>query len=129
MKTKVVLKQVTATMLLCLIYTMLYAQNAAQQSIASTENPTTGKTSELRLYPNPSNGSIIVEYNSVHSGKVHLKVINMGGKQLFSAKEASIHGTNTYRLNLNQLASGIYILELIKHNKEICRTQFVIQKS
>ena len=129
MKTKIPFKQIAITSLLLLIHALLFAQMDTPQSNTSSENGAAGKTSALRLYPNPSTGSFVVEYISVHSGKVHLKVVDMGGKQLFTAKEAAIHGTNTYRLNLSQLASGIYILELIKHHKEIYRTKFVIQKS
>jgi len=129
MKAKVIYRQVTGIMLLCLINAILFAQTADDQLIKPVESQTTENPSSLRLYPNPSTGSFTVEYKSAKSGKVHLKVVDMGGKQVFTAKEAVIQGTNTYHLNLNKLASGIYILEVIHHHKEINRTKFVIQKS
>src|SRR4051794_20350848 len=111
MKTIALYKQVVATVLLCLIHSILFAQAADQQSISSPENGTTGNTSVLTLYPNPSTGSCTVDDTSVHGGKVHVKVVDMGGKQLFSAKEAAILGITTSRLNLNHPASGMFILE------------------
>ncbi len=82
---------------------------------------------ELSLSPNPSEGIITIIYNSNSTGKIKLRVYDQIGKILFTKTEFAIKGNNSYNLNLSQLKSGIYELELI--NSIVSkRVKFVIEK-
>ncbi len=92
----------------------------------SSESSETAKDI-LSLYPNPSTGSITVNYNSSKAGAVSLKVLDGTGKKLFIKKDVVIKGTNIFRLTLAGLVSGTYFLE-INNSTERNIIRFIIAK-
>ena len=94
---------------------------------ASVEDAVIEKSSSFLLYPNPSSGEITITDNSINPGKVLFKVYDNMGKMVFTSTNSAMMGNNTYHLNLSNLASGIYYLELLNGNEQK-RTKFMIQK-
>lgn len=80
-------------------------------SVKMTGGPETGISEHmnggsLRLYPNPGNGKFAIdEANSLFGGKIY----DMTGKLL---KELQFDGSTTYTLDLGELQSSIYIVQL-----------------
>ena len=59
------------------------------------------------VYPNPSNGEFNLRVAS--TDVLQVRVIDVSGKVIMSNQVA---GSNLYALDLNNVKSGIYILEL-----------------
>lgn len=82
----------------------------ATTSVANANN--------ISIYPNPSNGTIYINMNSV-SDQVDLTVIDLNGRTVYQ-KEGFISSGS---IDLNQLQSGIYILNIkgenINHSQKI----------
>jgi hypothetical protein len=78
---------------------------------------------KIALYPNPSTGNITIEYAS-GTGNVQFIIYDMTGKIVLN-KTAQVN--NNYHFDLNNLNSGIYLLEA-RNGSNISQTKFVIQK-
>jgi hypothetical protein len=81
----------------------------------------------ISLYPNPSTGKVTVNYRSNKAEQVTLKIYDVAGKQVFSKSDIAVIGTNVYKLNLKNLVSGIYYLELSSKNS-LQRVSMVISR-
>lgn len=66
----------------------------------------------IGLYPNPFNSQITLNANVLETGKLSLILYNVAGQKVW-AKEMNSVATGNYTLsfNINNLASGMYILE------------------
>lgn len=81
----------------------------------------------INVYPSPSKGNLTVEYRSTGTQNVSLKVTDLAGKLLYTATENTVKGNNSFRLNLSNLSSGIYYLQ-INNGKQTLMKKFVIEK-
>jgi hypothetical protein len=76
---------------------------AAAQSLAGTS---------LNVYPNPTHdGNLNVELTGYRAAS-ELSVLNALGQVVFTATVPASNGTTTQAVNLTQLSSGIYILQV-----------------
>jgi len=72
---------------------------------------------QVRLYPNPSAGNFVIEFEEVQTLGSRLEIANISGKMLYT--EHLPAGTNRFEVNLNnRLVPGIYFLRL-KNNLQI----------
>ncbi|MDX1905915.1 MAG: T9SS type A sorting domain-containing protein [Bacteroidia bacterium] len=74
--------------------------------VASIENRGFGTL--VRSYPNPTEGRVIIELGDIYPG-VQVTVRNLMGEMILSRKFGAAH---TVELNLNELADGIYLLDV-----------------
>ncbi|MEI6900146.1 MAG: T9SS type A sorting domain-containing protein, partial [Bacteroidota bacterium] len=75
------------------------------------------------IYPNPNNGSFIINFNTVNREKTIIEVYSISGK-LISTFTSTGNSTEVNDLNL---PNGMYFLNL--KNKQISqRKKFIIQK-
>ncbi|MEP6514176.1 MAG: sulfatase-like hydrolase/transferase, partial [Parafilimonas sp.] len=81
----------------------------------------------LSLSPNPSNGIIILTYNSSSAADIDIKVYDRIGKILFNKADKAIAGINIYQLNLSFLMPGLYDIEL-SNNTQSMRVKLVVEK-
>ncbi|HAN78842.1 MAG TPA: hypothetical protein DCQ31_14315, partial [Bacteroidales bacterium] len=66
---------------------------------------------QVRLYPNPSAGNVVIEFEEVQTLGSRLEIANISGKILYT--EHLPAGANRFELNLNnRLAPGIYFLQI-----------------
>ncbi|MEL6254666.1 MAG: N-acetylmuramoyl-L-alanine amidase [Bacteroidota bacterium] len=66
--------------------------------------------SELKVYPNPSEGDIEVSWTAIKSGEVLLEVLNYQG-QVFMQRDVNLFfGRQSLQLNFPHMSSGIYLL-------------------
>lgn len=73
----------------------------------------TGIGNELiSVYPNPSDGHYILEFNSSEAKDVRYRVFNLAGQRIKESKVNLTAGTTKVALNLSNMPSGIYMLEL-----------------
>lgn len=95
-------------------------------SSGQSENLIISQT-DFELYPSPSNGNVIVKFNSQVAERISFKVIDLNGKIVYNNPQNIVNGTNTIRLNLANLPSGIYHLQ-IQSSKETLTKKFVIER-
>lgn len=67
----------------------------------------------FRIYPNPTNGLLIVRINN-YVGKVNIQVIDINGRIVSDYKNDDFNTEKS--INLNNLQSGIYILKVNSDN-------------
>jgi hypothetical protein len=80
-----------------------------------------------RLYPNPANSQIIVYYNSSQQGNAEIQVLNNLGSKLMTKIIVLQKGQNSYTINTNNLANGIYVVRLV-NKKDVFVQKLIIQK-
>lgn len=77
----------------------------------STINSITKAETTLKLYPNPTNQDYVnIEWKTDASGELKFRLINTSGKVLIS--QTADQQLLNYRLNINTIAKGIYILNV-----------------
>lgn len=79
------------------------------------------------IYPNPSNGNMVVEYSSTANTSVQLIAYDMLGKVIFNQSTFANEGTNTFSVNISNIATGMYMFE-VRNGNEASRMKFSIDK-
>ncbi|RFC55969.1 LamG-like jellyroll fold domain-containing protein [Brumimicrobium aurantiacum] len=74
------------------------------------------------IYPNPSNGSFKVEFNSAFTGDIN--VTDVSGKQIFNVELKDDKFTN---FNLKKLEKGIYFINIIYDSGVISSKKIIIK--
>jgi len=77
--------------------------------------------SGISLSPNPvvSGASTTVRFEAVQNSLVNIRIVDMAGRQVLQQQNSVSQGTNSIRVNnLNNLQSGIYIIQLVNGNEQ-----------
>ncbi|MBI3521328.1 MAG: aryl-sulfate sulfotransferase [Bacteroidetes bacterium] len=85
-----------------------YSQGYAY-SIATAIEELEGK--HISIYPNPSSGIIDIDLNYTNPDKLMVRVYDAFGKEVFQVE-------NTSRVDLTQLANGVYTMSIALDNKK-----------
>ena len=83
------------------------------------QNP---QKTDLKLSPNPFNGNSTIKYNLNRQQEVYITIYNLIGKEIIKNKKIlnTKKGNNSYKINSDNLKTGIYFIELkTKEVKEI----------
>lgn len=67
---------------------------------------------KMSIYPNPSNGNVTMLIDYPQKDELTIEVLNLSGKMVYSETSSLSVGVNQKFLNLNNLSSGIYILNV-----------------
>ena len=88
------------------------------------------ESENIKIYPNPSNGQIQIEFTLKNPGKINLKLINELGtsvKQIYSGQYFD-SGVFNNVIDFSDLTNGIYLLVLkINDNKAVVKTLLIIK--
>ncbi len=77
----------------------------------------------LRIYPNPSNGEIIIEQYAQASETTPLEIYSVNGHEVYSSDWDLNTGWNQYRLDTTQYAAGAYIVKTKTGEQRIVLTR------
>lgn len=69
-------------------------------------------TGSLLVFPNPSRGSLTVDYSAAQPGTALLEVYNLMGQRLLQQSAATTEGFNRQTIATTQLPTGTYLLQL-----------------
>ena len=70
--------------------------------------------SKLVLYPNPVVNQVNIEFNSSLNGMVNVQVFNLSGQVVKELQPTNVqNGTNTTKINVEELDRGIYIIRTV----------------
>ncbi|NQY28673.1 MAG: VCBS repeat-containing protein, partial [Flavobacteriaceae bacterium] len=72
---------------------------------------------QLFIYPQPTKNNIIVEYESMMDGIVHMEFYNLLGELLLRFDDPVSQGWNKFNYNISNLSPGIYIIAVKSGNK------------
>lgn len=81
-------------------------------------NTAVSNSFEARSYPNPAKDVIHVQFESENGKDNMIKVIDLSGKTYLLHSGKSSDGLNEMDINVEQLAPGIYFLEIINGNEK-----------
>lgn len=76
------------------------------------ENPATG----LKLFPNPASNNINVQFDMIQSGATVINVYNVSGQIVYTKEMLMEAGPHTMSIHTNELASGLYFIEVDNGN-------------
>ncbi|QXP60555.1 zinc-dependent metalloprotease [Olleya sp. HaHaR_3_96] len=79
----------------------------------------------ISVYPNPNNGEFSIKFNDV-SGDVDVEVFDIRGRSILQNKYSKITGDFNKSLNLGDVESGIYLLN-IKNNGRTITKKIVVE--
>lgn len=77
----------------------------------------------VNIFPNPASTQLNIRYKLISSEEAQLNVYDVSGKRAISTTVSSAIGDNYLRLNVSELNSGIYFVEL-NQNGHSSRRQF-----
>ncbi len=71
----------------------------------------------LRLYPNPVQESMMLEFTMPKAASYQLSIYTLEGKVLRSTSQDAISGTNNIQLAVDELPTGMYLLRIQSHEQ------------
>jgi len=90
------------------------------------DNVTSNITS-ITLMPNPASDVVKVVVSLSTPQTVEFRILDITGKYIYTARENTGQGTVTHAIDLNEFASGIYLVE-ITAGSDVSRQRLVITK-
>ncbi len=78
-----------------------------------------GSNGTISMYPNPTSGLLNVEINVEKSSNITIRVMDMSGRTVKTTEAKAVQGVNKVELNLNDVSSGIYNVQVIENGKLI----------
>lgn len=73
--------------------------------------------SQLAVYPVPAQNLVNIAFTAERNGKAVIKLIDVAGRVLKLQKVEVIKGANTFKLNVGDLITGQYILQIVRDNE------------
>jgi hypothetical protein len=68
--------------------------------------------SGFRLYPNPANDAVTVKFTLTGKADISVSILDMSGRRLMQEQSALSAGEQTITLDIDDLPSGAYFIEL-----------------
>lgn len=86
--------------------------------------PNSNESTTFRLYPNPTNDILNIEFDGNTATDIQLNIVDITGKTIHTETRA-IFDSNT-QLTINNLNSGIYFIQIID-NEKMMTEKFVVE--
>ncbi len=104
-----------------------YGDTVTITSIVETAAEVTNKP-ELQIYPNPANNTSVIRFRQEQAGDARLRIYDITGAVVHEVVYSSLPvGEHTYRFTGTELASGMYICELLS-GRNFVRTKLLLLK-
>ena len=71
---------------------------------------------EINVYPNPATSFVNIEVTSDKAQQFNASVVDMMGKTVYIDQFNHDGGSGIYKINVNNLAKGVYFLHLNSEN-------------
>ena len=87
----------------------------------SIGDETVENTQKLTAYPIPVTSDLTVTYDSSQQGIVQLDIIAISGQVVISKQLDKTAGSNRYKVDLQQLPAGMYILRFTDNTNQVIK--------
>ena len=85
------------------------------------------ESSSLEVYPNPVTSKATVSFNLKNDAFVKIDVLDITGRKIKTTASALLReGANQIEISREGLASGIYVLRILK-DKQVTTTKLVVE--
>ncbi|MGM0479301.1 MAG: T9SS type A sorting domain-containing protein [Bacteroidota bacterium] len=99
--------------------------NGGNKMAATHEQSDKEKLSEMKLYPNPSNGnSVTVEIDNEAYEKPTIEVVDLTGKRV---DQFAFNGQNKVKIKTAEYKGGVYFVKLNDHDRFIETRKLIVQ--
>ena len=89
-----------------------------------TDIPQNNEQLDMRLYPNPAQDRISVEFKSMHTGNIEIRIYDLDGKVVKNMEQAVRAGDQKLTLEIQDLANGLYVIKGILNGSQILDGKF-----
>ncbi len=72
---------------------------------------------EFSLYPNPTSSEVYVNFKVESNEEVVIKIQDLTGRMLSETHIAAVQGENNIPISLNEIADGLYLVQVIENGK------------
>ena len=83
-------------------------------------------TLDLNVYPNPTNGNVIVAFNADKEDAYSIRLIDVTGRIVQTINYTSSIGENQYQMNLSSIAKGVYMV-ILQNKDAMLQSKIVVQ--
>lgn len=85
-----------------------------QPTTTGVETANAASTKQLKLFPNPTNGKVQLDFSLAEAAEVQILLYSLSGQQLLVKNESAAAGAQQLSLDLKAagIESGVYFLEL-----------------
>ncbi len=106
------------------------SESSARLAQFSTEEVFAESLNDYRIYPNPSNDYIMLEYNPKSEGDILYRISNSNGKIVLENTLEKSESDNRLEvlIDLQELSTGVYYFNLINNKQNLQTQKLVILK-
>jgi hypothetical protein len=90
----------------------IQASSTPFRTSGSETSISTDEVSVLKVYPNPANDILNLEFNSLTDAIISISVTDLVGKTVLNAQKAGVTGMNNFEISLKDLNRGVYFVEV-----------------
>lgn len=83
--------------------------------------------SAFRMYPNPANNNVNIQFTPVEAGYSTIEVVNTLGQVVYTEDLGNIGTQYTYNMNVNNFENGLYVVKL-KIGDNVITKRLSVQK-
>ena len=73
-------------------------------------------SSDIKVYPNPTNGMVNVSISNVNFSEMKISVTDVQGREVYNSVESGITNGYNKEINLTYVTKGIYFIKFISEN-------------
>ena len=93
----------------------------SKTKVEAYETPSLSTFEKVKVYPNPTNGELTINYDLSTDQDVEILVRDLSGKLLYRKQIAGVEGENEGQLNLSTYTKGLYLLQLKSGERNVTR--------
>lgn len=94
--------------------------------IASFINESLIDKQSFSLYPNPSNSSLTIQFQTQQLSNYEVKIFNLNGSLVYERSSRSLFGLNYQDINTHDWQNGYYFVDIIVDGKSAVRQKFAV---
>lgn len=94
---------------------VVYSENISLKTIATLIDPIQNASS-IKLFPNPVNDVLNMEYSGNPMKEMQLEICDITGKRVSVSKFNNLESGQTVSINVSSLRKGIYLMKLVSGN-------------
>ena len=95
---------------------------------AGIQHPDLGLLNNIRIYPNPAIDLVTIDVTSDNNRKLNFVVTDITGQVIIDRIADAFGGRQQFKLNISELSSGIYSLEVRTDSANSVRTKLSVVK-